>query len=149
MCGFISRPISLLWSGLRALRVSYLGKTHTQATPKGAHVLLSLLGLHRPTLAHHLHPRRMIGFFYMPTMGWHWGEWNTVKDSEHKLLKHNHSRESNQGPCAPQRGIITTRPTPFPFMWVYVACSQNPGPNVWHGPWKLNFTAGSCNLAGL
>jgi len=41
--------------------------------------------LRRPTRAHHLHPRRMIGFFYMPTMGRHGGEWNTVKELEHKL----------------------------------------------------------------
>jgi len=76
---------SLFLLRLRALRVSYLGKTHRHRTLNGAHILLFFLALCRPTRAHHLLPRRMIGFFYMPTMAWHGGEWNTIKESEHKL----------------------------------------------------------------
>ena len=39
-----------------ALEMSFLSKTHRQTSLKSAHILISLLALHRPTLAHHLHP---------------------------------------------------------------------------------------------
>jgi len=81
-------PYLTLVERAQSVRMSYLGKTRQTGNPEGAHVLLSLLDLRRPTQTHHLHPSRMIGFFYMPTMGWHGVSGtpsNTVKESKHKL----------------------------------------------------------------